>query len=82
MGITEQVLAAFAAGAVTRKEIAAATGIDPSVVDATVDVLVRTGQMDVRTLKSACASGGCGNCAEDTTCKPLLQIGSAPTKRI
>ena len=79
MDIMEQVLAAFRAGATTRKEIAKATSLDPDVVDAAVDLLLRTGRMDERVIKTACTSGGCRGCAEDSSCRPApIQIGRQP----
>ena len=65
-----QVTAAMSAGASTRKEIALTTGMDAGVVDAVVDVLLRTGAIDLHTLKFECGAGGCGNCVQDTTCTP------------
>ena len=79
MGIMEQVLAAFRAGATTRKEIAKATSLDADLVDAAVDMLLRTGRMDERVIKTACTSGGCRGCAEDSSCHPApIQIGRRP----
>lgn len=70
MDVVERVQAAMAAGARTRKEIALATHMDAGTVDAAVDVLVRTGLIDVHALAFACGAGGCGNCAQDAACAP------------
>jgi hypothetical protein len=81
MNIVEQVLVAFNAGAVTRREIAAATNLDLGLVEAAVDILLRTGQLDTHNLKSNCGVGGCNECAEDRTCAPrpeLFQIVQRP----
>ena len=64
------VQAALDAGARTRREIVAVTGLDASLVDAIVDVLVRTGALDVHRLKTECGIGGCGNCHQSGTCAP------------
>lgn len=81
MNLVDQVLAAFQAGAVTRREIAAATDIEIGLVEAAVDILLRTGQLDTRNLKSNCGVGGCNTCDEDRTCAPrpeLFQIVQRP----
>ena len=70
MDIVQQVRAAMAAGASTRKEITAVTGLDAGLVDATVDVLLRTNAIDVHTLKFECGAGGCRNCVQDASCAP------------
>jgi len=61
---------AFAAGARTRKEVVLSTGLDSDVVDAVVDVLIRTRALEVHALKFECGAGGCGNCVQDQTCSP------------
>ena len=70
MTIRDAVLAAYCSGAVTRRDIAAATGLASELVDLTVDLLLRTGEMATTNLRSGCASGGCGQCSEDTRCAP------------
>lgn len=74
MDIVTSVRGALAAGASTRKEIAAVTGLDSGLVDATVDVLLRTGALDVHELKFECGAGGCRNCAQDAGCTPRPQV--------
>ena len=74
------VRAALDAGARTRREITAATGLDAGLVDAIVDVLVRTGDLDVHRLKTECGIGGCGNCHQGDHCTPgpvTVRIGRA-----
>lgn len=78
MDLVEQVLAAYHQGANTRREIAAMTGIDVDVVEATVDLLIRTKQIDIRELKTGCQTGGCNGCGDSNTCAPapgLIQLG-------
>jgi len=70
MDVVAAVRAAMQAGASTRKEIAASAGLDRDVVDAVLDVLVRTGSIEVHALKFECGAGGCGNCAQDAGCVP------------
>lgn len=70
MDVVAAVRAALAAGASTRKEIAVSSGLDADVVDAVVDVLLRTGGLEVHALKFECGAGGCRNCAQDTACTP------------
>lgn len=70
MDVVAAIHAAMAAGASTRKEIALASGLDAGLVDVTLDVLLRTGGIDVHRLQFACGAGGCGNCAQDASCAP------------
>jgi len=70
MDVVALVREAMNAGASTRKEIALAAGLDRDVVDAILDVLVRTNSVEVHALKFECGAGGCGNCVQDTTCTP------------
>lgn len=65
--------AAMQAGARTRKEIAAVSGLDSGLVDVTLDVLLRSGGVEVHALKFECGAGGCRNCVQDATCAP--QVG-------
>lgn len=71
MDVVASVRAAMAAGASTRKEITAASGLDRDVVDAVLDVLIRTGAIEQHRLKFECGAGGCRSCSEDTTCAPV-----------
>lgn len=82
MDVVEQIHAALLDGAVTRREIVRVTGLDAALVDATLDVLLRTQQIDLHAFKSACGVGGCGNCIESKTCtpNPVLQIGRRPSE--
>lgn len=70
MDVVTLVRAAMAAGASTRKEIALAADLDRDVVDAVLDVLVRTQAIEVHALKFECGAGGCGNCVQDSACTP------------
>ena len=81
MDVVAEIRAAMAEGAVTRREISRVTGLDAAIVDATVDILLRTQQVDLHKLKSACGVGGCGNCIEAQACtpNPVLQIGRRPS---
>lgn len=63
-----QVREALDTGARTRREVVAMTGLDAGVVDATVDLLIRAGAIDVHRL--TCGTGGCGTCALNVTCTP------------
>lgn len=70
MDVVALVREAMSAGASTRKEIALAAGLDRDVVDAVLDILVRTQSIEVHALKFECGAGGCGNCVQDSTCAP------------
>lgn len=50
-------------GAGSLRQITAVTGLDPGVVDAAVDHLVRSGILSASTLSVGCPDGGCGTCA-------------------
>lgn len=86
--VVASVRAALSAGASTRKEIALVAGIDRDIVDAVLDVLVRTGALDVHALKFECGAGGCRNCAQDASCTPSvsaagpvpLRLGTPPAR--
>lgn len=81
MDVVALVQAAMQAGASTRKEIALAAGLDRDVVDAILDVLVRTNSIEVHSLKFECGAGGCGNCVQDAACVPgpvPLQLRAKP----
>ncbi len=67
--VVTTVRAALDAGARTRRDIVAITALDAGVVDATVDLLIRTGAIDVHRL--TCGTGGCGSCALSTACTPV-----------
>jgi len=56
------VIAAIAAGAGSRREVARHTGLSSTTVDAAVDLLVNTGRLTATALGGSCASGGCGSC--------------------
>lgn len=70
MDVVGRVRSAMADGARTRKEIALASGLDRDVVDAVLDVLLRTHDIEVHALKFECGAGGCGNCVQDSSCAP------------
>jgi hypothetical protein len=60
------VLAAVDDGVTTRTAIADRTGLDPDVVDAAVDHLLRLGRVSSLSLKTACPDGGCHGCGSPT----------------
>ncbi len=66
-GPLQRVLSAFDDGYESLAAIAAATGLDRSVVEAAVDHLVRTGRVQAQQLSVGCPSGGCGSCASGST---------------
>lgn len=70
----ERVREAYAVGANTRKEIRVLTGLDESIVDLCVDVLMDQGVIETSRIKGGCAIGGCTSCAEDDTCHPAQRI--------
>ena len=78
MDVVALVHDAMRAGASTRKEIALVAGLDRDVVDAVLDVLVRTNAIEVHALKFECGAGGCGNCVQDTSCTPTPAGTSVP----
>ncbi|MCB0880983.1 MAG: hypothetical protein KDC33_02045 [Thermoleophilia bacterium] len=57
-----RVAAALEAGVSTRAEIAAASGLDPEVVDTALDHLVRMGRVSMDPLAGGCPAAGCGSC--------------------
>jgi hypothetical protein len=65
------VLDASRRGATTRSQLAARTGLDPLVVDASVDHLLRLGLLASPVLQSGCAAGGCHGCAVAQGCTSL-----------
>lgn len=77
MDVVGAVHAAMRAGASTRKEIAATAGLERDIVDAVLDVLLRTGAIEAHALKFECGAGGCGNCVQDHSCTPVT-IRRAP----
>lgn len=69
-GPLRAVLAAFDTGAGTLHEVAVRTGLDPDVVRAAVDHLVRTGHLAAQQLAVGCPSGGCSSCASGVDAAP------------
>ncbi|MGA4508384.1 hypothetical protein ACQB6R_10195 [Propionibacteriaceae bacterium G1746] len=68
---------AIADGARSRADVVARTHLDASVVDASLDHLVRLNRLVPEALGSGCPSGGCGACPSgrsDNTpgCGPVL----------
>lgn len=61
-GPLTRVLAAFADGAGTLRDVAAVTGLAPDVVAASVDHLVRLGRLRAEEVSAGCPTGGCGTC--------------------
>lgn len=83
MDIPQSIIEAQRAGARTRKEIAVATGLDPSIVDAAVDILIRSGGLQPAKLKGPCATVSCSSCGEDDACHPadsVVRISLGPTR--
>jgi hypothetical protein len=74
------VLAAVESGVTTRPEIATVTGLDPDVVDAAVELLLRLGRISTPTLRTACPDGGCAGCGSvtGTGCAPRESSGPVP----
>lgn len=62
-GVVSRVLDAAEHGATTRTQIAIRTGLDPVVVDACVDHLLRAGLIAAAAVSSGCPDTGCGGCA-------------------
>lgn len=62
-GPLSQVFHAIVEGAKSRVEIAEATHLDPEVVDASLDHLIRMGRLDTEQLSSGCPDEGCGTCS-------------------
>lgn len=60
------VLATIEEGVTTRSAIADRTGLDPDVVDAAVDHLLRMGRVTSPSLKTSCPTGGCHGCGTVT----------------
>ena len=56
------VLQAVQSGARTLAEIGVQTGLSLSMVEASVDHLIRTKRINVRYLQSACPAGVCSSC--------------------
>jgi hypothetical protein len=56
------VLEALDHGARTRAEVAARAGLAADVVDALVEMLLRTGHLGAESLATTCPSGGCSGC--------------------
>ena len=74
------VLSAVEGGATTRPAIAARTGLDPDVVDAAVEHLLRVGRIATPTLRTSCPDGGCHGCGSVTGagCSPPAAVGPTP----
>jgi hypothetical protein len=70
------VLGAIDAGETTRRGIVRRTGLDPDVVDAAVEHLVRTGRVGSPALRTGCPTGGCGGCGSGCATDALIQIAS------
>ena len=78
MDVSAKVRSAMREGASTRKDIAMRTGLSRDLVDAVLDVMVRTGDVDVHALKFECGASGCGSCSQDSTCSPAPLSGPVP----
>lgn len=65
-------LAAFRSGAVTRRAIVATTQLNADVVDLIVDLLVRSGEISVQSLKLDCRPDGCRGCWQLKGCSSRL----------
>lgn len=78
VSLRDLVLAAYQSGAVTRREIVAVTDLDPDLVDLIIDRLIRSGELDLHTLRSGCRSGGCRGCLQSQGCVPRRDSSSRP----
>lgn len=76
------VLAAYKSGVTTRREIVTVTNLDPDLIDLIIDTLIRSGELDLHTLRGGCESGECRGCPQSQKCVPRIdsssQIGSTP----
>lgn len=61
-GPLSRVVAALEGGVATRADIAAASGLDPEVVDTALDHLARMGRISMDPLSGGCPAAGCGTC--------------------
>ena len=61
-GPLSHVQSAIADGASSRSEVVTRTGLDASVVDASLDHLIRMGRLVTEQLGSGCPTSGCGIC--------------------
>ena len=61
-GPLSRVRDAIASGAQSRSEITSRTGLDPSVVDASLDHLLRMGHLTTEELGGGCPEDGCSGC--------------------
>lgn len=83
MDIEALVIQAHQSGARTRREIAVATGLDASMVDLAVDLLIRTGKLTTANLKMPCTTTSCGSCGENQACTPrqgIVPLTLGPTR--
>lgn len=63
-----QVLLAYESGATTRREIVAITHLDSDLVDLIIDILIRSGELNLQILQPGCRSGGCRGCWQSKEC--------------
>lgn len=64
----DQVLTAYESGATTRRGIVAITHLDPDLVDLIVDILIRSGELNLQILQPGCRSGDCRGCWQSKEC--------------
>lgn len=74
----DRVLAALAAGSVTRREIVASTELNPDLVDLIVDVLISSGEINLHNFQSGCRTGSCRGCLQSIACNSR-GAGSTPS---
>ena len=75
----DRVLSAITAGSLTRREIVVSTQLDPDLVDLIVDVLIRSGEINLHKFQSGCKTGRCRECQQSMECNSK---GAGSAKRI
>ncbi|MCE3550305.1 FeoC-like transcriptional regulator [Pseudonocardia sp. RS11V-5] len=72
------VLDAVDAGARSRADLGARTGLRPDVIDAALDHLVRMGRLEPSSLGGGCPPAGCGSCGSGVGGEPGCGTPSRP----
>ena len=72
------VLDAVTAGARSRAELRASTGLRPDLLDAALEHLVRMGRLESTALGTGCPTDGCGSCASGIGDEPGCGKPSGP----
>ncbi len=65
-------LAAYRSGAITRRDIVEMTHLNADLIDLIIDVLIRSGEINVHVLKLDCQTGGCRGCWQSKDCSSRL----------